>query len=82
MSSKTSNQNPSLAPASTSVLTPKQAAQALNLSESWLAKRRLAGDGPTYIKMGGAVRYTEAALLCLLTGSSRRGCRTCSFCQT
>ena len=24
---------------------------------SWLAKRRLAGDGPPYIKLGGAVRY-------------------------
>jgi predicted DNA-binding transcriptional regulator AlpA len=34
----------------------------LNLSVSWLAKRRLAGDGPTYVKLGGAVRYAEAAL--------------------
>jgi predicted DNA-binding transcriptional regulator AlpA len=63
MSSKASNQSASPSPASTSLLTPKQAAQALSLSVSWLAKRRLAGDGPTYVKMGGAVRYTESALL-------------------
>jgi predicted DNA-binding transcriptional regulator AlpA len=44
------------------LLTPKQAARLLNLSVSWLAKRRLAGDGPPYIKLGGAVRYAEAAL--------------------
>ena len=50
-------------PTATSVmLTPKQAARHLNLSVSWLAKRRLAGDGPPYIKLVGAVRYSEASL--------------------
>ena len=44
------------------LLTPKQAARHLNLSVSWLAKRRLAGDGPTYVKLCGAVRYGEASL--------------------
>lgn len=44
------------------LLTPKQAARYLNLSVSWLAKRRLAGDGPPYVKLGGAVRYAEASL--------------------
>jgi predicted DNA-binding transcriptional regulator AlpA len=43
-------------------LTPKQAARHMNLSVSWLAKRRLAGDGPPYVKLGGAVRYAEASL--------------------
>ncbi len=33
------------------LLTPKQAARHLNLSVSWLAKRRLAGDGPPYVKL-------------------------------
>jgi hypothetical protein len=41
------------------LLTPKEAAR---FSVSWLAKRRLAGDGPPYIKMGGAVRYSQVAL--------------------
>ena len=44
------------------LLTPKQAARHLNLSVSWLAKRRLAGDGPPYVKLGGAVRYAEASI--------------------
>jgi predicted DNA-binding transcriptional regulator AlpA len=44
------------------MLTSKETARRLNLSESWLAKRRLAGDGPPYIKLGGAVRYVEASL--------------------
>ena len=44
------------------MLTPKQAARHLNLSVSWLAKRRLAGDGPPYVKLGGAVRYAEASI--------------------
>jgi predicted DNA-binding transcriptional regulator AlpA len=44
------------------LLTPKQAARHLNLSESWLAKRRVNGDGPPYVKLGGAVRYAEASL--------------------
>jgi predicted DNA-binding transcriptional regulator AlpA len=44
------------------LLTPKQAARHLNLSVSWLAKRRLAGDGPPYVKLGGAVRYAETSI--------------------
>jgi hypothetical protein len=34
------------------VLTPEQAAQALCLSPSTLAKLRLSGNGPAYCKMG------------------------------
>jgi predicted DNA-binding transcriptional regulator AlpA len=50
-------------PAASDSLTPKQAARLVNLSVSWLAKRRLAGDGPPYFKLGGAVRYLKASLL-------------------
>jgi predicted DNA-binding transcriptional regulator AlpA len=58
-----SGQSAANRPTATSVmLTPKQAARHLNLSVSWLAKRRLAGDGPPYVKLGGAVRYDEATL--------------------
>lgn len=45
------------------VLTPLEAAQRLRLSISWLAKARMRGDGPPYIQIGRAVRYTEAALI-------------------
>jgi predicted DNA-binding transcriptional regulator AlpA len=64
---------PTVAPRPTapSLLTPKQAARFLNLSVSWLAKRRLAGDGPPYIKLGGAVRYAEASLQQWMKGQQR-----------
>jgi predicted DNA-binding transcriptional regulator AlpA len=45
------------------VLTPKEAAQRLRLSSSWLAKARMRGDGPPYVQIVRAIRYTEAALI-------------------
>jgi excisionase family DNA binding protein len=52
-------------PAATTIvlLTPKEAARLLKVSLSWLAKARMQGDGPPYIKLGRSIRYTEAALL-------------------
>ena len=44
------------------LLTPKEAAKVLKVSLSWLAKARMRGDGPPYIKLGRSIRYTEAAL--------------------
>jgi predicted DNA-binding transcriptional regulator AlpA len=45
-----------------SLRTPKEAAQFLKLSTSWLAKARMRGDGPPFIKIGRSVRYSEVAL--------------------
>jgi predicted DNA-binding transcriptional regulator AlpA len=45
------------------LLTPRAAAQVLSVSESWLAKARMRGDGPPYVKVGRAVRYAQAAVL-------------------
>ncbi len=45
------------------LLTPKEAARLLKVSVSWLAKSRMRGDGPPYMKVGRSIRYTEAALL-------------------
>jgi excisionase family DNA binding protein len=45
------------------LLTPKEAAQLLKVSLSWLAKARMRGDGPPFIKIGKSIRYSEAALL-------------------
>ena len=53
------------------ILTPKQAAAVLNLSTSWLAKQRLKGGGPPYIKMGGAVRYNATTLQEWMKGKQR-----------
>jgi predicted DNA-binding transcriptional regulator AlpA len=44
-------------------MTPKEAARWLKVSASWLAKARMRGDGPPYIRIGRSVRYTEAALI-------------------
>jgi predicted DNA-binding transcriptional regulator AlpA len=45
------------------LLTAKEAAKTLKVSLSWLAKARMRGDGPPYIKLGRSIRYTEAALI-------------------
>lgn len=44
------------------LLHPWGAAKILGVSMSWLAKARLKGDGPRYVKIGRAVRYAESAL--------------------
>ena len=41
------------------VLTPEETARRLKVSLSWLAKGRMSGRGPRFIKVGRAVRYTE-----------------------
>jgi predicted DNA-binding transcriptional regulator AlpA len=51
------------APPSIVLLTPKETAGRLKVSSSWLAKARMRGDGPPFIKIGRAVRYSEAALI-------------------
>jgi hypothetical protein len=47
----------------TVLLTAAEAAGILKVSLSWLAKARMRGDGPPYIRVGRSIRYTEAALL-------------------
>ena len=44
------------------LLTPSETAKLLRLSPSWLAKARMKGDGPPFIKLGRCVRYDEGAL--------------------
>ena len=45
------------------LLTPKESSGLLRVSLSWLAKARMRGDGPPFIKVGSrSVRYAEAAL--------------------
>ena len=45
------------------LLTAKEAAARLKISYSWMAKARMRGDGPPYIRIGRSIRYAEAALL-------------------
>lgn len=44
------------------LLHPRDAARVLNVSTSWLAKARLAGNGPRFVKIGRAVRYATSSL--------------------
>lgn len=44
------------------LLDTAQAAKRLSLSVSLLAKLRLSGEGPEYVKLGTAVRYRPESL--------------------
>jgi Helix-turn-helix domain len=44
------------------LLTTKEAASFLNVSSSWLAKARISGYGPRFIKIGRSVRYSLQGL--------------------
>jgi predicted DNA-binding transcriptional regulator AlpA len=44
------------------LLHPVQVAKLLAVSLSWLAKSRLNGTGPRFIKIGRAVRYAQSAV--------------------
>ena len=43
-------------------LTEKQAAARLNMSQKWLQKCRVSGEGPPYAKFGSSVRYALSEL--------------------
>ena len=63
-SSVTCGAGPQKPAAPTSVLlTAKDTAARFKVSVSWLAKARMRGDGPPYIRIGRSIRYSEAALL-------------------
>ena len=53
------------------LLTAREAANFLRLSLSWLAKARMRGDGPAYVKLGRSVRYPESALVGWLKSRAR-----------
>jgi len=54
------------------LLTPHEAADFLALSKSWLAKLRLTGDGPPYVKLKRQVRYRVSDLEAWLHRQVRR----------
>lgn len=58
-------------PVPVALLTPKEAARLLKVSLSWLAKARMRGDGPPFIKIGRSIRYSEAALIQWMKGRQR-----------
>ncbi len=44
------------------LLTTKETAVRLKVSESFLAKKRVSGGGPKFVKLGRVVRYSEMAI--------------------
>jgi predicted DNA-binding transcriptional regulator AlpA len=60
---KTPTPTPKSSPAIPTLMSAKDAAATLKVSLSWLAKARMRGDGPPYIKIGRSIRYAEAALI-------------------
>lgn len=53
------------------LLTPHEAADFLRVSDSWLAKARMRGDGPPFLKVGRSIRYSRAALVKWLNSQLR-----------
>jgi hypothetical protein len=45
------------------MLTPKEAANFLRVSKSWLAKARVRGDGPPFAQYNRVIRYPESGLI-------------------
>ena len=53
------------------MLKTDEAAKFLGVSTSWLNKSRMSGSGPTYLKLGGSVRYALPDLEAWLAGNRR-----------
>jgi predicted DNA-binding transcriptional regulator AlpA len=54
------------------LLTPREAAKVLGVSESWLAKARMRGDGPPFVKIGRSIRYKISGLNEYVRNRTRR----------
>jgi hypothetical protein len=52
-------------------LPPRDFARLIGVSESSLAKARMRGDGPEFVKVGRSVRYSRAAGLAWMAARSR-----------
>ncbi|MDR3484262.1 MAG: helix-turn-helix domain-containing protein [Bradyrhizobium sp.] len=54
------------------LLTPKEMAKFLRVSQSWLAKARMRGDGPPYMLFGRSIRYSEAGTMRWMKSCARQ----------
>lgn len=54
------------------ILSVREAAAFLGVSKSFLDKRRLSGDGPTYLKLGSRVGYDPGDLNAWAHSTRRR----------
>lgn len=53
------------------LLEPREAAEFLKISGSWLAKARMRKDGPPFIQIGRSIRYGKLALIRWLKSRER-----------
>jgi hypothetical protein len=53
------------------LLTPTEVAKLIRRPEHWLAKLRMTGDGPRFLKVGGKVRYRRSAVEAWLAACER-----------
>jgi predicted DNA-binding transcriptional regulator AlpA len=49
------------------LLKPEEAAKFLKISVSWLAKARMNGNGPPFVRVGRSIRYSRSALIRWMT---------------
>lgn len=54
------------------LLTPTETADRLRVSLSWLAKARMQGDGPPFVKFGRSIRYAEGTLVQFIKANLRQ----------
>jgi excisionase family DNA binding protein len=60
-----------MATALPNLLTPTEAAARFKVSKSFLAKWRVFGGGPRFVRIGRAIRYAEADLVAWLAKRQR-----------
>ena len=53
------------------LLHPSDVAKILRLSLSWLAKARLTGTGPKFVKLGRSVRYPQSTVRAYIVKRTR-----------
>ena len=53
------------------LLEPKEAAALLKVSLSWLAKARMRGEGPPFVRLGRSIRYSNVTLYRWLKSQER-----------
>jgi hypothetical protein len=53
------------------LLEPREAGAILKVSLSWLAKARMRGEGPPFIRIGRCIRYSNVALFRWLKSRER-----------
>jgi hypothetical protein len=54
------------------LLSTKETAKLLNVSQSWLAKSRLKGTGPLFVKLEHGVKYAVSAVQDYIRARTRR----------